>query len=300
MVGCKLMSGKVKSAVITGSEGFIGRALTGSLKTAGHSVTGLDIKNKYDITKMDIIKEKFKNTGAGDVDIVFHLAAKMFIPAAWENPEETFRINLNGTLNMLEFCRKTDIKQFVFASSYIYGEPEYLPIDENHPVKPNNPYAHSKYIAEELCRSYHKDYGLQCVVIRPFNIYGPGQSQNFLIPEIISQLPGGRINLKDPSPKRDYLYLTDMIKAYESTVDLGSRDFEIFNIGSGKSYSVKELAELILTLSGSKAELVFSNEKRHGEIKETIADTYYARKKLHWVPKVGIDDGLKAMLEHQS
>lgn len=111
----------------------------------------------------------------------------MFVPFSQENPRLTYEINVQGTANVLEFCRLNNSK-IVFSSSYVYGKPKYLPIDEKHPIFPTNPYARSKTLGEMLCRSYNKDYGVKCVIIHWFNLYGKGQNNIFLIPQIINQL----------------------------------------------------------------------------------------------------------------
>ena len=126
----------------------------------------------------------------------------------------------------------------------VYGQPHYIPIDEEHPLQPTNPYARSKILGEELCRAYNTDFGVKCIILRPFNIYGVGQGKDFLIPSIIAQLRYGKIELKDPAPKRDFIYILYVIYAYIKAGEF-SGDFDVFNIGYGKSYSVKEITKKI-------------------------------------------------------
>jgi UDP-glucose 4-epimerase len=290
------MASTTKRAVVTGSGGFIGKVLVSSLKQSGFSVIEIDLEHGIDITESQSLDEVFNEFKTGDIDIAVHLAARMFVPLSWKNPVDTYRVNVMGTLNLLEQCRKLDINKFIFASSYIYGQPEYLPIDEKHPVKPGNPYAHSKYIAEKMCRAYQKDFGLKCIILRPFNIYGPGQNPDFLIPTIINQLNSDKIELMDPVPKRDYLFISDMISAYHKAIDYEGSDFELFNIGYGESYSVSEISDLVLELSGSSIPVVFSGEKRQSEISDTVADISHAKQELNWSPEVSIKEGIKATI----
>jgi len=112
----------------------------------------------------------------------------MFVPYSFQEPREMYEVNVLGTLNILELCRLHVIPRIVFASSYVYGQPSYLPIDEAHPVNPNNPYGRSKVFGEGLCRAYYEDCGVSCIVLRSFNLYGEGQREHFLIPSILRQL----------------------------------------------------------------------------------------------------------------
>ncbi|HSN49645.1 MAG TPA: SDR family oxidoreductase, partial [Bacteroidales bacterium] len=167
--------------LVTGSEGFIGKALIARLLASGHTVTGFDAP-EGDIAEKGIL-DNLKDTGIG---YVFHLAAKTFVPESWNNPFDFYRVNLLGTTNVLEFCRATGAG-LSYISSYLYGTPGYLPVDEKHPLKAHNPYSHSKIVAEETCRYYRDQFKIPVTIFRPFNIYGPGQDQRFLIPKIIAQ-----------------------------------------------------------------------------------------------------------------
>src|ERR1035437_437628 len=184
----------MKNIAVTGSSGFIGRHLVNTLISNNFNVIELDIDKGFNLLKEENIQRIPK------FDVIVHLAAKSFVPLALKNPWEFYYHNFNITLNVLELARKNNAKVILF-SSYLYGEPEYLPIDEIHPLNPHNPYGHSKLICEKLCKGYNKDFKVPIIIFRPFNIYGPGQNNNFLIPSIIEQLKGGEISLKDPRPK---------------------------------------------------------------------------------------------------
>ncbi|MFH1754821.1 MAG: NAD-dependent epimerase/dehydratase family protein, partial [Candidatus Latescibacterota bacterium] len=230
-------------------------------------------------------------------DIVYHLAAITFVPTSQSNPRATYHINVTGTINALEFCRLHEAK-LVFASSYVYGNPSYLPVDEKHPVNPTNPYARSKVAGELLCRAYSADFGVRCVVLRPFNIFGPGQRGDFLIPEIVQQIRcRDRVTLKDLTPKRDLLYIGDAVDAYIKAAAYDGAAFDIFNVGYGQSFSVQEIAEMLIRLSGKKRQLASLDTKRRGEISETVADIHKAKELLHWQPVVDIGQGLGEVLK---
>ncbi|MCL0102990.1 NAD-dependent epimerase/dehydratase family protein [Dehalococcoidia bacterium] len=281
------MSFNAKRILVTGSSGFVGRYLVEELRRYKAEIITLTEPDgeKIDVRDWQRIRE------LDGIDMVYHLAAKTYVPYSFENPKETYEVNVLGTLNILELCRRRNIRKIVYLSSYVYGQPKCLPIDEEHPVQPTNPYMRSKILAEELCRGYSYDYGIKCVILRAFNLYGIGQSGDFLIPSITSQLREGKITLKDGEPKRDYIYIRDLISALIAAGKYNG-GFEIFNIGYGKSYSVEEIVAKMVRLYGKDVEVNYKNERRKNEIMNVVADIRKARKELGWCPKVNIDDGL--------
>ncbi len=280
-----------KKALLTGSNGFIGKNLSSELQKE-YEVIGVDLSGdiSVDLRNWNEVKK------IPSVDIVFHLAALMDVPLSFQKPREIYETNVLSILDILEFCRQKKVKKVILASSYVYGVPRYLPINENHPTDISNPYMHSKLIGEELCKYYHKWYGLKCIILRVFNVYGPGQKGNLLIPTILRQLPSGIITLKNPKPKRDYLYVSDVVSAYIKAAGYNTESYEIFNIGYGESYSVKEIVDNILVAYGKEVEVRYMNEVRKGEIMNTIANINKAKKYLGWYPKVELKDGLKKTL----
>lgn len=285
------MSLRGKKILVTGHNGFVGRNLLKGLIYERAEVVTLTNENgeRIDLRDWNSIK-KIK-----DLDMIYHLGAVNYIPFSFENPRETYEINVLGTTNVLELARLNDVEKFIFTSSYVYGNPEYLPIDEKHPLNPNNPYSRSKMMGEIMCKHYCSDFGLKCVILRPFNIYGVGQSDNFLIPTIISQLKEGIIKLKDPHPRRDFIYISDVISAF---IKVGNYDtnFDILNIGSGISISVKEIVSKIVEIYKKDVSIQYTEERRKNEIMDTYADIKRAKEKLDWYPKVDIDTGLTKVL----
>jgi len=280
-----------KRILVTGSRGFVGRVLLERLRREGARVVSFDLAEGKDVTDWHTLARIRK------VDLVYHLAAVVFVPASQSAPLATFQVNLLGTLNVLELCRLRGAG-LVFASSYVYGPPRYLPVDEDHPLAPNNPYAWSKVLGEELCRSYHQQFGVPCLVLRPFNIYGEGQDRRFLVPEIVSQIASGDVvRLKDLSPRRDMLYLEDAVEAYLAAGRWLEGGFDVVNIGSGHSYSVEEIARTAIALSGREIPLEATGEKRRGEVPETVAGIDKARRLLGWEPQVSLEEGLRRTLE---
>ncbi len=282
------MPGKV--IMVTGASGFVGKILCRKLAESGHTVAELDIVNGVNIGDYSHLQ------GLPKFDVAIHLAARSFVPDSYKYPRDFYETNFMGTLNILELCRVNEAKM-IYASSYVFGAPQYFPINEEHPITGFNPYAQSKIFGEELCAAYARDFKLKSVILRPFNIYGPGQNENFLLPMIIKQSKTGNIALKDPRPKRDLVYLDDMIDAYCAAVRYEPKGCEIFNIGYGKSYSISELVEIVRTESGKDISVEFSNETRPNEILDTVADISKAEKYLKWKPKVTIYEGIKRMLK---
>ena len=280
------------NVLVTGSSGFIGKVLVKELKNLGSNVKEVDLDLGIDITNMEDLKS-IKN-----IDLVFHLAAKTFIPDSWKDPVSTYKINSLGTLNILEFCRNNKAK-LVFSSTYVYGKPKYLPIDEKHPISSTSPYTESKIIAERLCKFYKRNFDLDVKILRPFNIYGLGQNPNFLLPKIIEQAFAGSIVLENSKPKRDFVHLEDIIQAYVKAGSINTNNESIiFNIGSGKSFSVNQVVNKIVKIIGKDVEIKYTGNIRKGEIEETIADIKLANNILNWTPRIDLDLGLRKYIDN--
>ena len=230
------------------------------------------------------------------VSHVIHLAGRTFVPDAWREPAEFQRVNLGGTMNVLEFCRKHGAA-LTYVSAYLYGEPSSLPVREAHELKPNNPYALSKCMAESACRFYAEHYGIPVTIVRPFNIYGPGQKAHFLIPEILGQaLAAKPIRLKDLKPRRDYLYVEDLVDALMLTLS-PYKGLRIYNVGSGYSMCVADIVNEIQAAAGTELPVLSDNLPRTNEIMDVYADITAARDGLGWRPKFEFKDGIKMMID---
>lgn len=279
----------MSTVLVTGSNGFLGKSLCERLEPY-HQVITLD-RSKGDITSYDTFRDLDK------VDHVFHLAARTFVPDSWNETTDFLNSNIIGTANVLDFCKTKNIPM-TFVSAYIYGKPESLPIKENSFVKPNNPYALSKFMAEQLCSFYSTFHNLNITVIRPFNIYGPGQPKHFLIPKIVDMVKKKvRIELFDLSPKRDYIYIDDVINALVKTLELKLPGYNVFNIGSGKSLSVKEVVDCIQFISGTNLEVISTDMQRKEELDDVYADISHSIEKLHWAPQTEFHIGIKRTID---
>ena len=280
----------MKRILITGSNGFIGKNLAKRIQQLNYTVFLHDL-DVGDITVKNCLDQYIPK----NITHVFHLAGKIFVPESWKNPYSFYNVNFSGTLNVLEFCRKTNAS-IILLSSYPYGKPEYLPIDEKHRLKAYNPYGHSKLLAEDLCRYYSDMFDLHRFIFRVFNVYGPGQSPTFLIAEIIEKIRNVNesiVEVMDLRPRRDFVYIEDVIDALTLAID-GKPG--IYNVGSGASISVKEIIEYLLKLDSSHKPFCELNSPRPNEVLDLFADIRLIKKELGWRPKTKILDGLKQFL----
>lgn len=278
---------------VAGSDGFVGKNVCSILEEAGYEVIKIDISKGIDLCDSAIIER------IEPVDCFIHLANLLYVPGSYHDPEKYYRINYLTTLNALEICRKYDAR-LIYSSSYIYGSPQYLPVDENHPVCPFNPYAQTKVICEKLCEGYHRDFKVKISILRPFNIYGVDQKGMLLIPEIISQLKEGKrqIQLKAATPRRDYINVVDVARAFVACIN-DNNDYGIYNVCSGESISVREVTEVINNHLKNKVEFLFSSSDRPNEVDETRGS---CRKLMDigWKPTVSFDDGIKEILNSEN
>lgn len=279
------LRGKMKTIAVTGSSGFLGKHLVNDLNKHELNVIELDINKGFDLTNINDINQVPK------FDIIIHLAAKSYVPHSFERPHEYYRDNFLMTLNMLELARLHKAK-LIYISSYLYGNPKYLPINEKHPIQPHNPYAQSKLLCEKLCEGYSRDFDVPIIIFRPFNIYGPGQDVRFLIPSIISQIKNGNVTLNDPRPKRDFVYVKDVTSAILKAIDNKGLRYEILNIGSGISHSVASIIEILNSQFENKINVQFKNEFRKTEVLDTIADISKIENILNWRPSTKFKEGL--------
>lgn len=278
--------------VVAGSEGFVGKVVCTSLIEQGHEVVPIDVASGIDLCNSDVV------TQIPSIDCFIHLANLVYVPGSYQTPEKYYRINYLTTLNALEICRKYNAR-LIYASSYIYGTPQYLPVDENHPVCPFNPYAQTKVICEKLCEGYHRDFNVRVSILRPFNIYGVGQKGMLLIPEIIGQLKQGKrqIQLKAATPRRDYVNVVDVAGAFVACVN-DKNDYSVYNVCSGESVSVKEITETISRHLKNKVEFLFSESDRPNEVEETRGSCKKLME-IGWKPTISFEEGIVDILKSE-
>lgn len=256
-----------KNVLLTGCTGFIGSHVADVLIEAGANITGfvhytgrndvglLDstVANHVRFTafKGDLLDEDAVEKAVAHQDIVLHLGALISIPFSYENPNLTTQVNVIGTLNVLQAClkHKATIQRIVVTStSEVYGSADILPITENHPLKAQSPYSASKIAADAIARSFYCSYELPVIIARPFNSFGPRQSDRAIIPTIISQALSGKESIEVGSlhPKRDFVFATDIADAFVRCATAPDElNGETVHFGTGKSYSVQDIIDRV-------------------------------------------------------
>lgn len=311
----------MKRALVTGGHGFVASNLARALLERGDAVTVLDlappphsglvlqgIDSEVELLRVDLRDAPAveATVAAGEFDVVFHLAAQTLVGPAMADPTQTFEINVRGTWTLLEACRRADVPAVIVASSdKAYGPSDELPYREDMRLRPASPYEASKAAADAIALSYPPAYGLPVAVTRFANIYGGGDP-NFsrLIPEAIAAvLDGRRPQIRsDGSPERDFLYVGDAVAAYlavEHAVGAGGPGAgEAFNAGGEKPYSVGEVLETIVEVSGTDLAPEFlGTGNPPGEIDRQFVDSTKLRGMTDWRPEVELRDGLIRTLD---
>jgi len=280
----------VNRVLVTGGGGFIGSHLVAHLQRLGKAVVAPSRRDGF-----DVLTSEFP---LNDIDHVFHLAAETGVVESWEDPVSFHHVNAHGTVRLLEQCRHRKCS-ITYISGYVYGRTRKLPIGESDHVEASNPYAFSKFIAEEACRFYARVFGLPVAILRPFNVYGPGQSDRFLLPYIARQVLDPKctmIQVLDLAPRRDYVYISDVIEA--AIAAIAAKPGEIFNVGSGTSYSVEDVIKITLAAADIQKPYGCPDRKvRANEIDDVVADISAIQNSLGWTPAVSFEAGLKKLIE---
>ena len=291
--------------LVTGGAGFIGSNLVDRLIDDGHEVVVIDnlstgkkenINPKASFYERDLTLKNewlmFRN-----VDVVFHMACLARVQPSIENPLLYHDKNVNGLVNVLEACRKHNVKRIVFSSSSsIYGDAEQVPTTENCRLNPMSPYALHKLIGEQYCKLYSNLYGIETVSLRYFNVYGERQNTEGAYCLVMGIFAGQRLNGKpmtirgDGEQRRDFTYVGDVVNA---NIEVGFYEHKlkgaVFNIGNGDNRSVNQIADLI---GGDKI-----NVEPVVEPKETLADNNKFKKLFNWKPTMKIEDWIKTYRE---
>ena len=274
------------SILVTGSSGFIGSKVIEKLDksqiiTDSNNSKRIDLQNVNEVLKID------------SADIVIHLGGK--IPSKELQWKDYFNNNVSGTFNILEYCIKKKVKKLIYISSYVYGNPEYCPIDENHPINPHNAYSASKFYGEQLCKHYCDKSDLSVIILRPFNIFGESMNEGFLLTNLINSLKTGEKNIIiNKNSKRDFLHIDDFVDLILKIKDYDCK-FEIFNAGSEISLSFEDIIKKIEYLTSKKLNLKYLEDEEIF-ISDIRADISKIKDKLNWEPKIKFEEGLKKML----
>lgn len=298
--------------LVTGGAGFLGAALSNRLARQGHNVRVLDDLSAGDpsrltpevhFTRGDINDRPVLWTLLQDVDCVYHLAAKVSVPESILFPRDYNKVNVGGTVSLMEAVRDAQTRRVVLISSgAVYGEQSTPGIKETVIPQPRSPYAVSKISAEYYTHTIAALAGIESVCLRVFNAYGPGQritaSHPPIIPNFLKQaLNNGTLVIHgDGNQTRDYVYVDDVVNAMVSAATAPGVDQQVINIGSGTETSVRELANRVVALTRTKPEEVF-NPNQSGGISRISADITQAGKLLNYTPLIPLDIGLRLTLE---
>ncbi len=270
--------------LITGADGLLGKNITQHLKNQGHKIYSYsgDVQNKIEFNE--------------SLDVIIHLAAKAFVPDSIKDPHTTFNVNVLGTLNVLEYARLNNLKVIFPSTAGVYKSSNTL-IDENFLTEPSNPYTESKYLGELLCNFYSKNFKINCLVLRIFNVYGIFSERSSLIKDIYNGLINDQeIRLSSPDPIRDYVHIEDVSEAFRYAVESSfQNNFEIINIGSGIGTSVEQMVNSMSQQYGKKAKVHY-NGFRKNEISFSVANIIKANTLLGWKPKISLEEGIKKMI----
>jgi len=305
---------------ITGGAGFIGSHLCEKLIGLGHKVVCIDnfddfyspavkennISNvagsgKFRLYRVDIcdLNKLEKVFIENDIEIIIHLAAKAGVRPSINNPLLYEKVNVKGTINLLECCRKHNVRKFIFASSSsVYGGNKKVPFSESDRVDcPISPYAATKRAGELISYTYHSLYGLSIFCLRFFTVYGPRQRPEMAIHKFTRQIiSGGKVDIYgDGSSMRDYTYIDDVVSGIINSAGK-VKGFEIINLGNSQTVRLIELVKLIEVATGKKADLEFL-DNQPGDVPVTFADIRKARKMLKYSPETNIRQGLENFIE---
>jgi len=302
--------------LVTGADGFIGSHLVEYLVSRGHDVRAFVLYNSFGtLGWLDESPDKVKSSidvVAGDVrdprsvrdamrgcDVVIHLAALIAIPYSYRAPHSYVETNIVGTLNVLEAARDLELTRVLHTStSEVYGTAQYVPINENHPLVGQSPYSASKIAADQIAFSFYSSFDVPVVIVRPFNTYGPRQSARAVIPTVISQILSGckRVRLGALSPTRDFNYVKDTVRAFEtiasSKVGLG----QTYNVGSKYEISIGDTVKEIINIMGASVEIDTDPHRlrpKNSEVERLFADNTRVTSEFDWSPEYSGVDGLR-------
>jgi UDP-glucose 4-epimerase len=303
---------KGKSFLVTGGAGFIGSHIVERLLNGGAKVVVVDDLSNGKLVNLPLGNDcleyvqrdvmDFEFESLGKVDGIFNEAARALVPS-FIDPVTDLAVNTGGTIRILEYARKYDIKVVHASSGSIYGNPVKIPIADDHPLNPISPYGASKLASEVYGSMYYREYGLDVTMLRYFNVYGPRQSVNEemgVIPIFVNRaLRGDALRIfGDGKQTRDFLNVSDVVKAnvlaYESERGAG----KTMNIGGGGyEISILDLADEVMRLCDFHAPLIFA-EPKPGDIRRLVADNSVARDTIGYVPSVSLDRGLEEYIAY--
>ncbi len=302
-------------ALVTGAAGFIGSHLVERLVREGCTVRAFvhynalnnwahlqalprDVRDNVEVVPGDLADAFMVDRAVQGSSVVFHLGALIGIPYSYLAPAAYVSTNVVGTLNVLEACRRHDVRRLLHTStSEVYGTAQYVPIDERHPVVGQSPYSATKIAADQLAESFWRSFATPIVIVRPFNTYGPRQSARAVIPTIITQaLSGGDLKLGSTDTVRDLTYVDDTVAGFLAASRATHVEGETINLGTGEAVTIAALVSRVETILGRPLQLVRDAARVRpaaSEVGRLVSDNTKARQLLSWTPSITLDEGLK-------
>ena len=300
--------------LVTGADGFIGSHLVKRLVNNGYQVRAFVMYNSFNSWGwLDSVDESIKEAIeviSGDIrdpfgvdkavegcNSILHLAALIAIPYSYQSPKSYIETNVNGTLNILQAAKRYNIKKIVHIStSEVYGSAQYVPIDEKHPLIGQSPYSASKIAADQLAISFYKSFQVPVGIIRPFNTFGPRQSNRAVIPTIITQILDGKYEIKlgNLEATRDFSYVIDTVDGIIAGMNSSSNLGKVVNLGAGFEISILKTAKIISDITGREIKIITDEQRvrpKESEVNRLYSDNSLAKELLNWSPKYSGEEG---------
>ena len=294
--------------LVTGGAGFIGSNIVKLLVKNGHEVIVVDNLHTGNMERIEDVKDEilFFNIDIRNfnslkskirgIDGIFHQAALTLVSESFEKPEEYYDVNVNGTKNIFEIAKQLQTKVVFASSSSVYGDVHQIPIKENSPLNPINPYGKTKVEKEKLAKNY-SNKGVKIIGLRYFNVYGVGQTGSYA--GVITQFLK-RLNSNLPPvihgkghQIRDFISVRDVAEANLKSMESNTKN-GFFNIGTGKSISILQLAKIMISISSKNLKPIF-DEELHGDVEKSQADISLSSEKIHWKYKIELSEGLEEL-----
>ncbi|MEK6759600.1 MAG: NAD-dependent 4,6-dehydratase LegB [Deltaproteobacteria bacterium] len=309
-----------KKILVTGADGFIGSHLTETLVRRGFDVrafvyynsfnswgwldrSATDVQRSLDVFAGDIRDPHGVRAAMKGCAVVFHLAALIAIPYSYHSPDTYVDTNIKGTLNVVQAAKDLNVEKVVHTStSEVYGTARFVPITEEHPLQGQSPYSASKIGADQIALSFYSSFDTPVAVLRPFNTYGPRQSNRAVIPAVITQMASGKKKLKLGAlhPTRDFSYVADTVESFIATAESDLSTGTVINGGSNFEISIGDTVKMIAEIMGTEIEIETDSVRlrpEKSEVERLWADNSKAKRLLNWEPKYGGKAGFRRGLK---